>query len=34
MYLIPVRTEYSLTRKGTELGQSLKVLEKWSDKWL
>ncbi|WP_066320824.1 helix-turn-helix domain-containing protein [Bacillus sp. FJAT-29814] len=30
----PVRTEYSLTKKGTELGRSLKVLEQWADKWL
>ncbi|NWQ43257.1 helix-turn-helix transcriptional regulator [Bacillus sp. EB106-08-02-XG196] len=30
----PVRTEYSLTKKGTELGQSLKALEAWADKWL
>jgi DNA-binding HxlR family transcriptional regulator len=30
----PVRTEYSLTKKGTELGRSLKALEEWADKWL
>ncbi|WP_066253152.1 winged helix-turn-helix transcriptional regulator [Neobacillus drentensis] len=30
----PVRTEYSLTKKGTELGRSLKALENWADKWL
>lgn len=30
----PVRTEYSLTKKGTELGRSLKALEAWADKWL
>ena len=30
----PVRTEYSLTKKGTELGRSLKVLEEWADKSL
>lgn len=30
----PVRTEYSLTKKGTELGRSLKALEDWADKWL
>jgi DNA-binding HxlR family transcriptional regulator len=30
----PVRTEYSLTKKGTELGRSLKSLEAWADKWL
>jgi DNA-binding HxlR family transcriptional regulator len=30
----PVRTEYSLTKKGTELGQSLIALEEWADKWL
>ncbi|PAE37869.1 winged helix-turn-helix transcriptional regulator [Bacillus sp. 7884-1] len=30
----PVRTEYSLTKKGTELGRSLKSLEEWAEKWL
>src|SRR3954470_15495234 len=30
----PVQTEYLLTKKGTELGQSLKALEEWADKWL
>jgi DNA-binding HxlR family transcriptional regulator len=30
----PVRTEYSLTKKGTELGRSLKTVEAWADKWL
>ena len=30
----PVRTEYSLTKKGTELGKSLQALETWADKWL
>ena len=30
----PVRTEYSLTKKGTELGRSLKGLEEWAEKWL
>ena len=30
----PVRTEYSLTKKGTELGRSLRALEGWADKWL
>lgn len=30
----PVRTEYSLTKKGTELGRSLKSLETWAEKWL
>ena len=30
----PVRTEYSLTKKGTELGRSLKPLEAWAEKWL
>jgi DNA-binding HxlR family transcriptional regulator len=30
----PVRTEYSLTKKGTELGRSLKAFEAWADKWL
>ena len=30
----PVRTEYSLTKKGTELGRSLKAVETWAEKWL
>ncbi|MBV7509088.1 helix-turn-helix transcriptional regulator [Bacillus sp. sid0103] len=30
----PVRTEYSLTKKGTELGRALKTVEDWADKWL
>ncbi|MED1205946.1 winged helix-turn-helix transcriptional regulator [Heyndrickxia acidicola] len=30
----PVRTEYSLTRKGTELGKSLKSIEAWGEKWV
>jgi DNA-binding HxlR family transcriptional regulator len=30
----PVRTEYSLTKKGIELGRSLKIVEDWSKKWL
>ncbi len=30
----PVRTEYSLTKKGTELGRSLQVVEGWAEKWL
>lgn len=30
----PVRTEYSLTKKGTELGRSLKTVEDWANKWL
>src|SRR3954452_23212276 len=30
----PVRTEYSLTKKGTDLGKSLKVVEAWAEKWL
>ena len=30
----PVRTEYSLTKKGTELGKSLKAVETWAEKWL
>ena len=30
----PVRTEYSLTKKGTELGKSLRALEAWAEKWL
>lgn len=29
-----VRTEYSLTKKGTELGRSPQALEAWADKWL
>ncbi|MGG3466279.1 helix-turn-helix domain-containing protein [Neobacillus pocheonensis] len=30
----PVRTEYSLTKKGTELGRALKTVDEWADKWL
>jgi hypothetical protein len=30
----PIRTEYSLTKKGTDLGKSLKVVETWAKKWL
>ena len=30
----PVRTEYSLTKKGIELGRSLKPVEAWAEKWL
>ncbi|MEH7393332.1 helix-turn-helix domain-containing protein [Bacillus sp. JJ1503] len=30
----PVRTEYSLTRKGTELGKALQTIENWAEKWL
>lgn len=30
----PVRTEYSLTKKGLELGRSLQALEEWAEKWL
>ncbi|MGG3466238.1 helix-turn-helix domain-containing protein [Neobacillus pocheonensis] len=30
----PIRTEYSLTKKGTELGRALKTVEDWADKWL
>ncbi|MEH7334203.1 helix-turn-helix domain-containing protein [Neobacillus drentensis] len=30
----PVRTEYSLTKKGTELGRALKTVEDWANKWL
>lgn len=30
----PIRTEYSLTKKGTDLGKSLKALETWAEKWL
>ncbi|CAM3759860.1 helix-turn-helix domain-containing protein [Cohnella lubricantis] len=29
----PVRTEYSLTRKGVELGRALQALEDWAEKW-
>ncbi|QAY66482.1 winged helix-turn-helix transcriptional regulator [Paenibacillus protaetiae] len=30
----PVRTEYSLTRKGTELGRALSAVDHWAGKWL
>ncbi|WP_370644639.1 winged helix-turn-helix transcriptional regulator [Sporosarcina sp. ACRSL] len=30
----PVRIEYSLTRKGNELGKALKSVEVWAEKWL
>ncbi|WP_010284819.1 winged helix-turn-helix transcriptional regulator [Bacillus timonensis] len=30
----PVRTEYSLTKKGHELGKALKTVEDWANKWL
>ncbi|MCD7035033.1 helix-turn-helix transcriptional regulator [Metabacillus sp. GX 13764] len=30
----PVRTEYSLTRKGYELGKALQTVEDWALKWL
>lgn len=30
----PVRVEYSLTRKGNELGKALKAVETWAEKWL
>ncbi|MNR52041.1 HTH-type transcriptional regulator YodB [compost metagenome] len=30
----PVRTEYSLTQKGQELGAALCHVEKWAVKWL
>lgn len=30
----PVRTEYSLTKKGSGLRQSLQALEEWAEKWL
>jgi DNA-binding HxlR family transcriptional regulator len=30
----PIRTEYSLTRKGVELGRALQALEDWAEKWL
>lgn len=29
----PVRTEYSLTRKGVELGRALQSLEDWAERW-
>ncbi|UHA76050.1 winged helix-turn-helix transcriptional regulator [Paenibacillus sp. 481] len=30
----PIRTEYCLTKKGTELGKALKAVEDWALKWL
>jgi DNA-binding HxlR family transcriptional regulator len=30
----PVRIEYSLTKKGTELGKALNAVEAWGKKWL
>lgn len=30
----PIRIEYSLTRKGTELGRALNAVEDWAIKWL
>ncbi|TVX88147.1 winged helix-turn-helix transcriptional regulator [Paenibacillus agilis] len=30
----PIRTEYSLTIKGTELGKALVPVEQWAKKWL
>ncbi|MEK4425290.1 winged helix-turn-helix transcriptional regulator [Solibacillus sp. FSL K6-1523] len=30
----PIRTEYSLTRKGHDLGLSLRTVENWAEKWL
>lgn len=30
----PIRTEYSLTSKGNELGVTLRVFEKWAEKWM
>jgi len=30
----PVRTEYMLSRKGSELGRALSAVERWADKWL
>ncbi|AJS58719.1 winged helix-turn-helix transcriptional regulator [Paenibacillus sp. IHBB 10380] len=30
----PIRTEYSLTRKGMELGRALNAVEHWAIKWL
>ncbi|MGE7023025.1 winged helix-turn-helix transcriptional regulator [Solibacillus cecembensis] len=30
----PIRTEYSLTRKGHELGIALRTVENWADNWL
>lgn len=30
----PVRTEYSLTRKGTELARALSAIGRWAKEWL
>ena len=30
----PIRSEYSLTRKGHELGIALQTVEAWAKKWL
>ncbi|KMY50822.1 winged helix-turn-helix transcriptional regulator [Peribacillus loiseleuriae] len=30
----PIRTEYSLTKKGTELTKALTYFENWAEKWL
>jgi DNA-binding HxlR family transcriptional regulator len=30
----PIRTEYLLTQKGTELGKILGPISKWADKWI
>nr|WP_225229355.1 helix-turn-helix domain-containing protein [Paenibacillus gallinarum] len=30
----PVRTEYSLTRKGTELARALNAVGRWAKEWL
>jgi DNA-binding HxlR family transcriptional regulator len=30
----PIKIEYSLTRKGSELGQALKMVENWASHWL
>lgn len=30
----PVRSEYSLTRKGHDLGIALLAVESWAEKWL
>ncbi|ATP42405.1 transcriptional regulator [Solibacillus sp. R5-41] len=30
----PVRTEYSLTTKGYDLGLALRTVENWADQWM
>lgn len=30
----PVRTEYSLTKKGHDLGLALQTVETWAEKWI